>query len=251
MVKLLDRVKQAVSGTASSTTLGAAATGFRTFNTAGAATNDVCRYAIEDDSGAFEIGTIVINSGTTGTRTVQISSNSNNALTLTGNAVIFATATASDIVQPATSPSFADITATGGLHVGGTGSENYLDDVEQGDIAANSLTYTGFSNVTVQSAKYIKINNFVTVNMYLTGYSKASVATTITGLPFTCLAGTRGAVTIYTNHTETISGSSVTTNLSGYVGGNTNKINFLNNSAGAYATRFGSNLVMNVGYYTS
>ena len=97
MVKLLDRVKQSVSGTASSTTLGAAATGFRTFNTAGAATNDVCRYAIEDDNGAFEIGTIVINSATTGTRTVQISSNSNNALTLTGNAVIFATLSAADL----------------------------------------------------------------------------------------------------------------------------------------------------------
>ena len=97
MVKLLDRVKQAVSGTAASTTLGAAAEGFRTFNTAGAATNDVCRYAIEDDNGAFEIGTIVINSATTGTRTVQISSNSNNALTLTGNAVIFATLSAADL----------------------------------------------------------------------------------------------------------------------------------------------------------
>ena len=97
MVKLLDRVKQAVSGTASSTTLGAAAEGFRTFNTAGAATNDVCRYAIEDENGAFEIGTIVINSATTGTRTVQISSNSNNALTLTGNAVIFATLSAADL----------------------------------------------------------------------------------------------------------------------------------------------------------
>jgi len=76
--------------------LGAAAEGFRTFNTAGAATNDVCRYAIEDDSGAFEIGTIVINSATTGTRTVQISSNSNAELTLTGNAVIFATLSAAD-----------------------------------------------------------------------------------------------------------------------------------------------------------
>jgi len=97
MVKLLDRVKQSVAGTASSTTLGAAAEGFRTFNTAGAATNDVCRYAIEDDSGAFEIGTIVINSATTGTRTVELSSNSNNALTLTGNAVIFATLSAADL----------------------------------------------------------------------------------------------------------------------------------------------------------
>ena len=97
MVKLLDRVKQAVSGTASSTTLGAAVEGFRTFNTAGAATNDVCRYAIEDDNGAFEIGTIKITGATTGTRTVELSSNSNNALTLTGNAVIFATLSAADL----------------------------------------------------------------------------------------------------------------------------------------------------------
>ena len=97
MVKLLDRVKQAVSGTASSTTLGAAAAGFRTFNTAGAVTNDVCRYAIEDDNGAFEIGTIKITGATTGTRTVELSSNSNNALTLTGNAVIFATLSAADL----------------------------------------------------------------------------------------------------------------------------------------------------------
>jgi len=123
MVKLLDRVKQAVSGTASNTTLGAAATGFRTFNTAGAATNDVCRYAIEDDSGAFEIGTIVINSATTGTRTVQISSNSNNALTLTGNAVIFATLSAADLsgnaapIWTTTPPSNIDLNNDGSTAV--------------------------------------------------------------------------------------------------------------------------------------
>ena len=123
MVKLLDRVKQAVSGTASSTTLGAAAEGFRTFNTAGAATNDVCRYAIEDDSGAFEIGTIVINSATTGTRTVQISSNSNNALTLTGNAVIFATLSAADLsgnaapIWTTTPPSTLDLNSDGSTAV--------------------------------------------------------------------------------------------------------------------------------------
>ena len=123
MVKLLDRVKQAVSGTASNTTLGAAAEGFRTFNTAGAATNDVCRYAIEDDNGAFEIGTIVINSATTGTRTVQISSNSNNALTLTGNAVIFATLSAADLsgnaapIWTTTPPSSLDLATDGSTAV--------------------------------------------------------------------------------------------------------------------------------------
>ena len=119
MVKLLDRVKQAVSGTASSTTLGAAASGFRTFNGAGAATNDVCRYAIEDDNGAFEIGTIVINSATTGTRTVETSSNSNNALTLTGNAVIFATAAAADL-GPTVHSTNDGLVAQTGMTVGDT-----------------------------------------------------------------------------------------------------------------------------------
>ena len=71
----------------------------------------MCRYAIEDDSGAFEIGTIVINSATTGTRTVQISSNSNNALTLTGNAVIFATLSAADFTDNA-APAFVNTIPT-------------------------------------------------------------------------------------------------------------------------------------------
>ena len=123
MVKLLDRVKQSVAGTAASTTLGAAAEGFRTFNTAGASTNDVCRYAIEDDNGAFEIGTIVINSATTGTRTVELSSNSNNALTLTGNAVIFATLSAADLsgnaapIWTTTPPSTLDLVNDGSTAV--------------------------------------------------------------------------------------------------------------------------------------
>ena len=147
MVKLLDRVKQAVSGTASSTTLGAAATGFRTFSAAGAATNDVCRYAIEDDNGAFEIGTIVINSATTGTRTVQISSNSNNALTLTGNAVIFATLSAADLANNpiprwvTTPPSEAAL--SGGSNTTITGVA-----IDEGGFPIN-YSWDGFSGTTV------------------------------------------------------------------------------------------------------
>ena len=253
MVKLLNRVKMTVSGTpgTGNITVNAAESGFLSFAQAGGADTDVVRYGIEDGT-SFEIGTAVLSSSATVlTRTVQQSSNSNNALDLTSSAIVFATSAAADIVQPATSPSLADLTLTGGLYVGGSGAANYLDNIEEGDIAANSLSYTGFSNVTVQSAKYIKINNFVTVNMYLTGYSRASSNAQITGLPFTCLSGTRGAVTIYTNATETISGSSVTTNLFGYVGSGTNIIYFRNNSVTAYATRFGTGTVLNVGYYTA
>jgi hypothetical protein len=152
MVKLLDRVKQSVAGTASSTTLGAAATGFRTFNTAGAATNDVCRYAIEDDNGAFEIGTIVINSATTGTRTVQISSNSNNALTLTGNAVIFATLSAADFTNNA-APAFVNtIPSSINLEPDATTSVNINGKAVDDGGFPISYTFDGYSASTVYSS---------------------------------------------------------------------------------------------------
>jgi sugar lactone lactonase YvrE len=157
MVKLLDRVKQAVSGTASSTTLGAAAEGFRTFNTAGAATNDVCRYAIEDDNGAFEIGTIVINSATTGTRTVETSSNSNNALTLTGNAVIFATAAASDL-GPTVHSDAASLVAQTGMVVGDTalvtGTNKLYMYTTSGWFLVATMTNTSPSAITGAAATY-------------------------------------------------------------------------------------------------
>ena len=256
MVTLANRVKQTITAVASSgtgtLTLGAASAGFQTLADANVANGSTVRYTIEGPSNAWELGSGVYTaSGTTLTRTPTESSNSGNAITATTDSIVFITAAAADIVQPATSPSLADLTLTGGLYVGGSGAANYLDDIEEGDIAANSLSYTGFSNVTLSSGKYIKVNNFVTVTLYLTGYTRGSSNAQLTGLPFTCLSGTRGAVTIYTNATETISGSSVTTNLFGYVGPNTNIIYFLNNNVTAYATRFGTSTVLNVGYYTS
>ena len=83
----------------------------------------MCRYAIEDDGGAFEIGTIKITGATTGTRTVEQSSNSNNALTLSGNAVIFATLSAADFggnaapIWTTTPPSFVNLKNDGSTAV--------------------------------------------------------------------------------------------------------------------------------------
>ena len=99
MVKLLDRVKMSVSGTpgTSNITLNAADAGFQTFAQAGAVDTNVVRYAVTDGTG-FEIGTAVLSSSATVmARTVEQSSNSNNALNLTSNAVVFATLSAADL----------------------------------------------------------------------------------------------------------------------------------------------------------
>ena len=99
MVKLLDRVKMTVSGTpgTGNITLSAAEAGFQTFAQAGGVDGNVVRYAVTDGTG-FEIGTAVLSSSATVlTRTVQQSSNSNNALDLTSSAIVFATLSAADL----------------------------------------------------------------------------------------------------------------------------------------------------------
>jgi hypothetical protein len=99
MVKLVNRAKMttASTGTGSPINLGSASDGYQSFADAGASTGDVLRYTIEDGSSNFEIGTGTFNSAGTLTRTVSESSNSGNAIDLSGNAVVFVTAAASDI----------------------------------------------------------------------------------------------------------------------------------------------------------
>jgi sugar lactone lactonase YvrE len=78
-------------------TLGSASDGYQTFAASGVSNSDVVRYTIEDGND-WEIGTGTYTaSGTTLSRTVTESSNSDNALNLSGSAVVFVTAAASDI----------------------------------------------------------------------------------------------------------------------------------------------------------
>ena len=80
-------------------TLGSAESGYQSFASAGVTDGTTIRYTIEDST-AFEIGTGVYTaSGTTLTRVVTESSNSNNAINLSGNAKVFVTATADDIID--------------------------------------------------------------------------------------------------------------------------------------------------------
>lgn len=101
MAKLVNRAKMttATSGTGT-ITLGTAEDGYQTFADAGVVDGDVVRYVIEDGTD-WEIGTGTYTaSGTTLTRTVVESSNSDAALSLSGNAVVFVSAAAEDIVTP-------------------------------------------------------------------------------------------------------------------------------------------------------
>lgn len=98
MVTLVNRAKMATSTTGTGTiTLGSAVTGFQTFADAGITNGMTVRYVIENGDN-FEIGSGTYTaSGTTLSRTVSESSNSNNALNLSGSSEVFLTAIAADI----------------------------------------------------------------------------------------------------------------------------------------------------------
>lgn len=110
MPKLVNRAKMTTATTGTGTvTLGSASAGFQTFADAGVANAETVRYVIEDGV-AWEIGTGVYTaSGTTLTRAVSESSNADAALNLTGDAVVYVTAGATDYVRRT-----ADETLTGG-----------------------------------------------------------------------------------------------------------------------------------------
>jgi len=80
-------------------TLGSAEDGYQTFADAGVANADVVRYVIEDGNN-WEIGTGTYTAtGTTLSRTVSESSNSDAAINLSGSATVFIGATAEDVFQ--------------------------------------------------------------------------------------------------------------------------------------------------------
>lgn len=91
----LARMTTATTGTGT-ITLGSAASGFLTFAQAGVADGETVTYAIEDGSNR-EIGRGVYTaSGTTLTRSVLKSTNSDAAINLSGSAQVFVTAASDD-----------------------------------------------------------------------------------------------------------------------------------------------------------
>ena len=98
MVTLVNRAKMSTATTGTGTiTLGSAESGYQSFADAGVSDADVVRYVIEDGAN-WEIGTgTYTSSGTTLSRTVSESNNSDAAINLSGSAVVFVGAAAKDV----------------------------------------------------------------------------------------------------------------------------------------------------------
>lgn len=107
MVKLVNRAKMSTATTGTGTiTLGSAESGYQSFADAGVADGETVRYVIEDGTD-WEIGTGTYTaSGTTLSRTVTESSNSDAAINLSGSAVVFVTVAAQDFGAAYTTTSF-------------------------------------------------------------------------------------------------------------------------------------------------
>lgn len=103
-VKFVNRAKMGTATTGTGTvTLGSASTGYQSFADAGVSDGDTVRYVIEDGAN-WEIGTGTYTaSGTTLSRSVEESSNSDAAINLSGSAEVFVIAAAYDLtVRPET-----------------------------------------------------------------------------------------------------------------------------------------------------
>lgn len=113
MVTLVNRARVSTSTTGTGTiTLGAAADGYQTFADAGVTDGQTVRYVIEDGSN-WEIGTGTYTaSGTTLSRTVSESSNSDAEISLSGTATVFVSVAATDIVQPSETQTLTNKTLT-------------------------------------------------------------------------------------------------------------------------------------------
>ena len=196
MVSLANRAKVATATTGTGTiTLGAAESGYQTFANAGVSNADVVRYTIEDGD-AWEIGTGTYTaSGTTLSRTPTESSGGGSAITLTGNAVVFVSATAADLIPAAAIvtlddtnlvvadatnvQSFADKVDSALLKARGTGvTSTYVSSVAiggttfaqpavNGEVSSDqgyfSISYAGATGVTVANlaatSTYVYIDN--------------------------------------------------------------------------------------------
>ncbi len=144
-IVLGNRAKMSTSTTGTGTiSLGSAISGYQSFENAGITNGQTVRYAIEDGTN-FEIGSgVYTSSGTTLTRNVTESSNSDNAINLSGSGEVFITASAADIFV---NDGATSLTTTG---VGTFASLDISGDVDvDGTLEADAITVNGTALATV------------------------------------------------------------------------------------------------------
>ena len=103
----------------------------------------------------------------------------------------------------------ADVTLSGGLYVGGTGSANYLDDYEEGNWTCTPSDASGNNSSTTASGTYTKIGNTVHLKLSLlsdidtTGLTSGD-AFRLNGLPFAVNGGSYAGSCTNNNVTYTV-----------------------------------------------
>lgn len=161
--KLFDRVKMTVSGTpgTGSVTLNVAATGYRSFASAGVANGDTVSYLIEDGSSwEFGVGTYTSSTTVMSRDTVTASSaGGTTKISATSSAVVYITARSADLVQ---FDSAGNVNLTNALNEKKTApsisSGTLTLDCSAGNVFAVSLnaniTTLTFSNVPASGTAY-------------------------------------------------------------------------------------------------
>jgi hypothetical protein len=159
-------------------TLGTAESGYQSFADAGVSDGDVVRYAIEDGDD-WEIGSGTYTAtGTTLSRTVDESSNSDAALNLTGSAVVFITAAAEDVFQGElfaenpSSPTAPSATGTNAVAIGTSAVASGLNAMAFGE----GSTASGDESLALGDSGAVA-SNAVSIgpNAYAAGVSSTSI----------------------------------------------------------------------------
>jgi hypothetical protein len=165
----LARMDTATTGTGT-ITLGSAVSGYLTFALAGVTDGDVVSYGIKDGA-ASEVGTGTYTaSGTTLTRTVTKSTNSDAALNLSGSAEVFITARAQDFITPFgfSNASIAVSAAAGALTIA-------LKDNAGADPSVTSPASFWFRNVTGATGSWSQIDVTAATSLVISSGSTLGV----------------------------------------------------------------------------
>ena len=205
-ISLGNRAKMSTSTTGTGTiTLGSAEAGYQTFDAAGITNGQTVRYVVEDGSN-FEIGSgTYTTSGTTLTRTVTESNNSDNAITLSGSALVFITATVADLfVNDGASNltttgvgTFASLDISGDIDVDGTTNLDVVDIDGAVNIAAD-LTIASTNKILFNDASQFIQGSSATV---LTIAATDEIDLTATTIDINGAVALNGAITGATNIT--------------------------------------------------